>query len=366
MYKSTILKTKSRLKSEDFITTYKGKSTELFVLTNKNGLEATFSNFGARLISCMVPDKNELLTDVVLGHSTIDEYIYPENEFYIGATVGRCANRIANGNFILEGKAYTLEQNNDTNHLHGGSGGFHSVVWDAYQISGNEIEFSYFSKDMEEGYPGSLHTYVTYKLTESNNLEIKYRAKTDKTTIINLTNHTYFNLVEEGENVSKNHTLYINADHYTPVTKKLIPTGEKKKVDDTPFDFRTPKSIGQNIDDTHEQLVYGNGYDHNYVLNKTAASSKDLILAAKVEARENGIILEVYTTAPGVQLYTGNFLDGSSKGKNKVLHKRRTAFCLETQYFPDAPNQSNFSDIILRSGDTYESKTVFKFSHTKI
>ena len=354
--------TKSGLRFIDFKKKLTGKSIRLFSLINENGLEATITNYGLRLISLMVPDKKGVFNDVVLGHRTLKEYMYPVQERYFGAIIGRYANRIADGAFELDGKKYSLEINHGSNHLHGGSNGFHKVVWSAHQISKNEIDFSHLSMDMEEGYPGNLNIRVNYKLTDKNELIIEYLAASDKITILNLTNHAYFNLRGEGNGTVDQHKLKINADYYTPVNEDLIPTGELAHVVNSPFDFLKSKSIGQDINKNHIQLKYGNGYDHNFVINADVNDESNLVKVAEVLEPESGRLMEVFTNEPGVQFYSGNFHDITSIGKNSKPHTFRSGFCLETQHFPDSPNQPSFPSTILRPGEYYTSKTSYKFS----
>ncbi|MFS4417998.1 aldose epimerase family protein [Maribacter sp. 2307ULW6-5] len=338
-----------------------GKEVGLYTLMNKNGLKATFTNYGQRLISLYVPDKNGDFEDVVLGFPTLEGYINAD-EKYFGATIGRYGNRIAKGKFTLDGKQYELETNNGENHLHGGEKGFESVVWDANQISDNEIEFTRTSPDMEEGYPGNLEVKVSYLLTDDNELRIDYEAVTDKKTPINLTHHSFFNLRGEGDGTVDEHILMINADKFTPVDAGLIPTGELQEVAGTPFDFTKPKPIGQDLGVENQQLKYGGGYDHNFALKDAPKNEDGLVLAAKVTEPESGRVMEVLTDEPGLQFYGGNFLDGGVVGKSANPYIFRGAFCLETQHFPDGPNQPDFPNTILEPGDTYSSTCVYKFS----
>lgn len=359
------LQTRSGISFMDFEKEIDGKKSKLFVLSNKKGVEVAITNFGLRLVSMLVPDKNGKFVDVVLGYKTIEEYQNPNNEYYFGAVVGRYANRIANAKFLLEGKEYHLEKNNGENHLHGGSEGFHRVVWDSNRISESEIAFSYFSKDMEQGYPGNLRISVNYKITQSNELEISYSANSDKRTIVNLTHHSYFNLTGEGINILDDHLFKINADYFTPINKDSIPTGKQTLVKDSPFDFRKQKLIKSDIQADDIQLIHGNGYDHNFVLNDKPTNAEGLVLAAQVKQLSNKIAMNVYTDKPGIQFYTANFLDGTSKGKNDLPHHKRTGFCLESQYFPDSPNKPEFPSAILNSDETYQSKSVYQFYITE-
>lgn len=349
---------------DDFEAVIDGDSINLYTLTNKNGLRADFTNYGQRLIALHVPDKNGAMGDVVLGLPTLDEYMNgPKNNF--GAVIGRYGNRIAKGEFSIKNTKYRLAKNNGENHLHGGNIGFESVIWKARQTAANQIEFTRVSPDMEEGYPGNLDVKVTYVLSDNNELKIIYEANTDKTTIINLTNHSYFNLKGEGMGDINDHVMMINASSYTPVDNGLIPIGAIESVEGTPFDFTTPKTIRRDLDSNHAQMVIGGGYDHNFVLNESPKNSEGLVLAARVTEPTSGRIMEVYTSEPGVQLYGGNFLNGSSIGKSGKPYMKRNAFCLETQHFPDSPNQPNFPSTLLEPGETYKSMTVYKFDIVK-
>ena len=351
--KAIILSPKAFQKSID------GKSSNLFILKNKNGVEAAFTNYGARIIGLKMPDQNGVQTDVIVGFSGIDNYIQ-STEPYFGATIGRYGNRIAKGKFNLDGTTYSLPINNGVNSLHGGKKGFQDVIWDASQTNEQTIEFSYLSKDMEEGYPGNLKVKVVYTLTDDNELKISYEATTDKKTVINLTNHAFFNLNGEGSGTILNHLLQINADFYTPVDSTLIPTGKHESVIGTPFDFRKISAIGQRITDENVQLKNGKGYDHNFVLNKI--NENELRLAATVEGDRSGIIMEVFTKEPGLQFYSGNFMESKNTFKGGSKDDFRTAFCLETQHFPDSPNQPSFPSTILNPGDSYGTSSVYKFS----
>jgi aldose 1-epimerase len=315
-------------------------------------------NYGGIILSIRVPDRKGQLADIALGHETLEGYI--PNPPYLGAVVGRYANRIAKGSFTLDGKSYTLPQNDGTNTLHGGLKGFDKVVWEGEPLKGKTgVAFSYLSKDGEEGFPGNLKIKVTYTLTDANELVIDYEATTDKATPLNVSQHSYFNLAGEGNGDILNHEVMINADRFTPVDKNLIPTGELRPVKGTPFDFTTPTRIGARIDDNYDQLVLGHGYDHNFVINRKGGG---LTLAARVYEPASGRALEVSTTEPAIQFYTGNFLDGSVTGKQGHVYKHRYGFCLETQHYPDSPNHPDFPTTILRPGKTFRSKTVFKFS----
>ncbi len=331
------------------------KQTDLFILKNKNGTHAAISNYGARWINMFVPDKNQNLINVIAGFDTIETYQKPSAAYY-GATVGRYANRIADGIFTIDDKKYIVAKNNDINHLHGGHKGFNAVVWDVITIDKNTITLKYVSPDGEEGYPGNLEVFVQYTLTDDNEMVVLFTATTDQVTIINLTNHAYFNL--NGRGNINNHSLTINADNYTPVNKNLIPVGNIVPVNDTPFDFRKIKKIGENINTDDPQIKYGNGYDHNFMLNK---KDNALSLAASAEGDISKIKMDVLTSEPGLQFYSGNFMDGSNVLTNGTTDDHRTAFCLETQHFPDSPNKENFPTTILKPGDTFKSTTIFRF-----
>jgi aldose 1-epimerase len=311
-----------------------------------------------------VPDKNGALTDVSVGYDSIGKYIH-QPESYFGAIVGRYGNRIAKGKFKLEGKEYKLATNNGANHLHGGLKGFGARVWDAKQLNDSTLELTYISKDMEEGYPGSVQSKVTYTLSGDggNSLKIDYDATTDKPTVLNLTNHTYFNLNGQGSGTINNHLLQLNADNYTPVDSTLIPTGKIEPVAGTPFDFRQPTAIGARIDSPNQQLKFGKGYDHNFVLNPNKGTG--LNLAATVLGDQSGIFMEVLTDQPGIQFYGGNFMTGSNPLKGGKKDDHRTAFCLETQHYPDSPNQPSFPSTELKPGQQYKTSTVYKFSVKK-
>jgi aldose 1-epimerase len=336
-----------------------GRPVNLYTLTNSHGVEIHAMNYGGIILSIRVPDRKGQIADVVLGHDTLEGYI--PNPPYIGAIVGRYANRVANGTFTLDGKTYTLPKNDGPNTLHGGvARTFDKVVWDGEPLKGKTgVAFTYLSKDGEEGFPGNLTVKVTYTLTDGDELVIDYEATTDKATPINLSQHSYFNLAGEGNGEILNHEVMINADRFTPVDKNLIPTGELRPVKGTPLDFTTSTKIGARIDDTYDQLLLGHGYDHNFVINR---KGDGLTLAARVHEPTSGRVLEVSTTQPGVQFYTGNFLDGTVTGKQGHVYKRRYGFCLETQHFPDSPNHPDFPTTILKPGETFHSQTVFKFS----
>lgn len=349
-----------QLDPSDFEKEIDGKQTKFYTLGNANGVEMTFTNFGQRLISLYVPDKNGNFDDVVLGPSNLEGFMAPGGSFF-GAVVGRYGNRIGKGEFELNGTKYILAKNNGKNHLHGGVKGFNAVVWDVDQHSENSIIFSRTSPDMEEGYPGNLQVNVSYRLTEDNELKIDYQATTDKTTIVNLTHHSFFNLAGEASGSIEDHVMMINADAFTPVDEGLIPTGEIRNVAGTPFDFRDAKPIGQDIDADNEQIKFGKGYDHNFVLNDEPVNEDGLVLVANVVEPKSGRTMEVYTNEPGVQFYTGNFMDGSYTGKAGKPYVFRGTFCLETQHYPDSPNKPNFPSTILEAGQIYNSSCTYKF-----
>ncbi|HOD49893.1 MAG TPA: aldose epimerase family protein [Candidatus Hydrogenedentes bacterium] len=337
-----------------------GGNADLYTITNANGMVAQITNYGGTVTSLLVPDAAGALADVTLGYPSLEGYF--ENKPYLGCLVGRFGNRIAKGRFTLDGKEYVLAVNNESNHLHGGIKGFNKVLWDAkpaYREGAVGLKLTYVSVDGEEGYPGTLETTVHYWLTNANELEIVYEAVTDKATPVNLTYHGYFNLDGQGEGDILDHVMMINASRYTPVDETLIPTGELAPVANTPLDFTMPVAIGERINADHEQIKRGNGYDHNYVLNSQDGS---LALAARVLAPGSGRVMEVYTTQPGVQFYSGNFLDGTITGKEGKVYKQRYGFCLETQHYPDSVNQPGFPSCILEPGKKYYQKTVYRFT----
>lgn len=347
--------------STNFKQTIDGKEVRLYTLTNKNGLKAAVTNFGGKIVSLLVPDSSGKLTDVVLGYNSIKDYQqYKKNGEFFGSLIGRYGNRIAKGKFSLDGKSYQLAINNAPNALHGGPKGFFGVVWSVVKTTPNSVELHYLAKDGEEGYPGNLDVYVTYTLTDDNAFEIAYKATTDKATVLNLTNHSYFNLNGDGETIN-NHTLQLNASRFTPVDSTLIPTGKLEPVAGTPLDFTKPEKIGSRIDDKNQQLTYGGGYDHNFVLDE----AKGQHLAATLTGDKSGIEMQVYTDQPGIQFYGGNFMEGGDKGKSGKPYEKRTALCLETQHFPDSPNQSQFPTTTLKAGATFNSVTSYKFSVKK-
>jgi aldose 1-epimerase len=333
-----------------------GIAVDIYYLKNKNNMEAGIMSYGGTVVLLKAPDRNGKIDDIVLGYDQLEGYL--SKSPYFGSIIGRYGNRIANGKFSLENREYILDKNDGPNHLHGGVIGFDKIVWDAEIVKtreGKALRFFYLSKDGDQGYPGNLKVEVVYSLTDDNALKIQYHAETDKATIINLTNHSYFNL--RGSGSVLDNEIKIHADHFTPVNEKLIPTGEIRKVKGTPMDFSDFVKIGERIDQADQQLEYAGGYDHNWVLNK---DKNNITKAAEVYEPLTGRVLEVYTTEPGMQFYTGNFLDGTIKGKNHVVYHKRAGFCLETQHFPDSPNQPGFPSTVLRPGETYSQITSYK------
>lgn len=336
-----------------------GRKVDLFTLNNNNGVSVNLTTFGAAVVSIIVPDKSGEMGDVALGFDTLEGYLQEGNPFF-GSTIGRFANRIARGKFSLNGKQYTLAVNNGVNHLHGGPLGFDKVLW---QVKGNisenkpEIVMTYTSPDGEEGYPGTMEVSVTFSLTDANELKIDYRASSDADTIVNLTNHTYFNL-SDSDTILK-HVLFLNAKRFTPIDETQIPTGIIQSVKGTPFDFTQPVEIGARINrDDDQQIVNSGGYDHNFVCDTDGSLSR----VAAVFAPETGRMLEVLTTEPGIQFYSGNFLDGSLTGKKGAVYRKRSGFCLETQHYPDSPNRPEFPSVVLKAGEEFTSTTLFRFS----
>lgn len=348
--------TKSGLFISAFKKTIDEKENDLYVLKNTNGMEVTVINYGARIVSVMVPEKNGELRDVVLGFDSIDGYLNNKTDF--GAAIGRYGNRIAKGKFKLDGVDYQLTINNGENSLHGGVTGFQYQIFDVVQTDSTQIECTYFSEDGDNGYPGSLSVKVVYKLTDDNAIDISYEAETDKPTVVNLTNHSYFNLSGDPNKDVLDHVVCIDASTYTPVNEKMIPTGKIETVVGTPLDFTKAKTIGEGIDADFVQLQLAGGYDHNWIFNKVG----DINTATcKVVHPATGISLEVYTTEPAVQFYTGNFLDGSFTGKKGIVYNKRSGFCLETQHYPDSPNHDNFPSTVLKPGEKYASRCIYKF-----
>lgn len=349
--------TKSGLDPSKFETTVDGKAVKLYVLKNKAGMEVCATNYGGRIVSVMVPDRNNQWRDVVLGHDSIADYIHIDGNF--GALIGRYGNRINQGRFTLDGVEYQLPQNNYGHCLHGGPKGFHHSVWNATQPNDTTLELTLHSSDGEAGFPGNLDVKVVYTLTSDNALRLQYTATTDKPTVVNLTNHSYFNLSGNAANDVLNDTVQFDADAFTPIDSTFMTWGEIRPVEGTPFDFRAGKTVGQDIEADDEQLKNGLGYDHNMVLNTGGDLSKE---ACRISDPTSGIVLRVYTTEPGIQFYTGNFLDGKVKGKGGIAYPRRGAICVETQHFPDSPNQPNYPSVVLRPGETYSSTCIYKFS----
>ncbi|GHE38438.1 aldose epimerase family protein [Sphingobacterium griseoflavum] len=343
----------------DFEHKIDGKNTHLIILKNRSGMQVAFTDYGARIVSVLVPDKFGDLRDVVLGFNSIEEYLAAD-EPYHGATIGRYANRIANGQFELDGKTYVLQQNNGRNCLHGGPNGFHSKVWDRQVSLEKKVDFYYVSADGEEGFPGNLKVRVSYELSDANEILIRYKAETDSATPVNLTNHAYFNLNGEGHSDILQHVVHIPSDHFIAIDEQQIPLGAAMPVDHSAFDFRAPKKIAEDINDEEEQLRMGNGYDHSFVNTQTFATP-----AASAYSDLSGIRLDVLTTEPGVQLYTGNFLTGNDRGKSGGVYFPRTAFCFETQHYPDSPNQERLPSTILHPGEVLESQTIYRFSIKK-
>jgi aldose 1-epimerase len=358
-------KNNMKVEISDFGTMEDGTKTNLYTLSNDNGVKVSITNYGGIITSLMAPDNAGNFENVVLGFDSLAGYrseVYLQEGPYFGAIIGRYGNRIAEGKFSLDNTEYTLATNNDPNHLHGGNVGFDKVVWEAKEIeSGNEVglKLNYVSEDMEEGYPGTLNVEVTYTLNNDNELKIDYKATTDKKTVVNLTNHAYFNLTGNVKRDILKHEVMINADHFTPVDKTLIPTGEILAVEKTPFDFTEPAPVGQNINSNDEQITFGGGFDHNWVLNGEAGEMK---LAATVYEPKSSRFMEVSTTEPGIQFYSGNFLNGKLEGNNGVKFEQRYGLCLETQHYPDSPNQPEFPSVELNPGETYDTQTIYKFS----
>ncbi len=337
-----------------------GTPITLYTLRNSKGAEATICNYGGVVTTLKMPDRNGNYSDVVLGFDNLNDYL--KGDPFFGALIGRYGNRIAKGHFVLDGTEYTLPINNAPNSLHGGDKGFDKVVWQATphpSSSAPSLELTYVSKDGEEGYPGNLSVKAVYTLTRDNGLKLEFTATTDKDTVVNLTHHSYFNLAGQGNVL--NHVVMINADKFTPVDSTLIPTGELKPVDGTPFDFRTPTAIGARIGQNDEQLKFGNGYDHNWVLNNYTGVG-GVRLAARVYEPTSGRVLEVFSDQPGLQFYSGNFLDGTLKGKGGWVYQFRNAFCMEPQHFPDSPNKPSFPSTELKPGQVYHSTIEYRFS----
>ncbi|MBN1540544.1 galactose mutarotase [candidate division KSB1 bacterium] len=348
------------IQETEFGTTPEGQSVQLYTLANANGMRVSITNYGGIITEILVPDKNGDLGDVALGYDSLEAYL--ADSPYFGSLIGRYGNRIAGGRFSIDGMSYTLAKNDGPNHLHGGIKGFDKRVWTAEPILAENsvgLKLVYLSPDGEEGYPGNLTATVVYTLTRENEIVIDYAAESDQTTICNLTNHTYFNLKDAGKSSILDHVVRIHADRFTPIDETFIPTGELRPVADTPFDFLTPQTIGSRIDGDDPQLENGLGYDHNFVLNGDWGK---LRMVAQVSESTSGRVLSVYTTEPGLQFYSGNFLDGSLVGKDGAVYEHRHGFCMETQHFPDSPNKPLFPSTVLEPGTIRLSKTVYKFS----
>ena len=350
----------SGLNKKNFEAIVDGKQTDLYVLKNNAGMEVCITNYGGRIVSVLVPDKAGVMKDIVLGFDSIQDYINVPSDF--GAAIGRYANRIDGGKFELDGIAYQLDRNNFGNTLHGGAKGFQYMVYDAKQPDNKTLELVYHSKDGEQGFPGNLDCRVIYTLTDDNAIKIKYEAETDKPTVVNMTNHSYFNLDGDPTSTNSDYLLTVDADNYTPIDSLFITTGEILPVNGTDMDFRTPTAIGKRINNlSFEQLKNGRGYDHNWVLNSSDINK----VCATLESPKTGIVLDVYTNEPGIQIYAGNFLDGTVKGKKGITYNRRASVCLETQKYPDSPNKKDWPSAVLRPGEKYSSETIFKFSVKK-
>ncbi len=358
---ATVIHAATKATKADFGKMPDGTPVQIFTLTNEHGLELRVTTYGGAIVSFKTPDKNGKMGDIVLGFDNLAGYLNP-NVPYFGALIGRYGNRIGHAKFTLDGKVYNLPANNGPNTLHGGNKGFDKVVWTARQLPDAGLELTYVSKDGEEGFPGTLKSTVVYHLTDKDELQINYTATTDKDTVVNLTNHAYWNLHGADGGTILNHVITIHASKFTPVDADLIPTGELKPVAGTPFDFTKPMTIGSRIEQNDAQLKAGKGYDHNFVLDRTGAG---LSLAARLEDPASGRVMEVLTTEPGLQFYTGNFLDGTLKGKGGVAYPLRSALCLETQHYPDSPNKPSFPTTELKPGQTYKSETVYRFSVKK-
>ena len=351
----------TKVSKADFGKTPDGAAVEIFTLTNEHGLEARICTYGGAVVSLKTPDKNGQMADIVQGFDSVDGYLNPK-EPYFGALIGRYGNRIGHAQFTLDGKVYHLPANDGANTLHGGDKGFDKVVWTPRQLPDGGLELTYISKDGDEGFPGTLKAVVVYHLTSANELKIDYTATTDKDTVVNLTNHSYWNLKGAGNGLILDHILTLHASKFTPVDSGLIPTGELKPVAGTPFDFTKPTAIGGRIDQNDEQLKLGHGYDHNFVIDRTGSG---MTLCARVEESTTGRVMEVETTEPAVQFYTGNFLDGTLKAKGGHVYPFRAALCLETQHYPESPNHPSFPTTELKPGQTYKTTTLYRFSVKK-
>lgn len=345
--------------AKDYNGTIDGKKVALYTLKNQKGMVMQVTNYGAKIVSLFVPDKNGVFTDVVFGFKSLKD-CETTKEVYFGSAIGRYGNRIAKGKFSLDGVQYKLAVNDGPNHLHGGLKGLNKVVWDVTQSNDSSVQLSYLSKDMEEGYPGNLKIKITYTLSANNSFKIDYSATTDKKTVCNLTNHSYFNLAGEGNSTITNQIVTINADNFTPIDPTFIPTGIQP-VTGTPMDLRQPTVIGERINQDYIQLKNGKGFDHNFVLNDSPKDNNGLTFAASVKDPVSGRVMEVYTTQPGVQFYCGNFLNGTAVGKSGKAYAYRSGLCFETQHFPDSPNHPAFPTTVLEPGQTYHHITVYKF-----
>lgn len=349
----------SKMKRENFQTVVGGKKTDLYTLKNENGVEITVTNFGARVVEIWTPDSEGKFEDIVLGHDHVGKYIHFSGERFLGATIGRYGNRIDKGQFTLDSVNYQLPINDKPNSLHGGTSGFDMVAWDVVEEGAQKLVFTYLSKDGEEGYPGNLNVKMTYELTDDNEFKITHTATTDKKTVLNLTHHSFFNLHGAGNGTINDHELTLHADRFTPVNDVLIPTGEQLAVAGTPMDFQQPTPIGERVNADYEQLAFGRGYDHNWILKRK--TDHELELAATVYEPQSGRLLEVWTTEPGIQFYGGNFFDGSIIGKGGKSYGFRASLALETQRFPDSPNHPGFPSTVLSPGETYHHVCVYKF-----
>lgn len=351
--------TKSGLDPQNFVNEYNGAPTALYTLTNSNGMEVCITNFGGRIVSIMVPDKNGEFKDVVLGFDNVRDYFPENNSTDFGAAIGRYANRINQGRFTLDGQEYQLPQNNFGHCLHGGTTGWQYQVYDVVEADASHIKIVRNSEDGDNGFPGNVTAYVTYTLTDDNKIDIAYEATTDAPTIINLTNHSYFNLSGDPSKTILDHILYMNAASFTPVDDTYMTSGEILPVEGTPMDFTTPKAVGTDVDNfEYEQLKNGNGYDHNWVLS---TDCDDTVPAAVIYCPETGIRLTEYTDEPGVQMYCGNFLDGTVTGKGGIVYQQRVGIVFESQHYPDSPNKPEWPSVVLRPGETYTSHCVFAF-----
>ncbi len=358
---ATTIYAATKITKADFGQTTDGTAVQIFTLTNASGMELKISTYGGAIVSLKTPDRAGAMGDVVLGFDSLDGYLNP-NEPFFGALVGRYGNRIGHARFTLDGKTYSLSVNDGENSLHGGARGFDKYVWTPKQLPDGGLQLTILSKDGDQGYPGNLQVTVVYHLTNANEVRIDYTATTDKDTVVNLTNHAYYNLKGAGNGDILGHIMMLNASRFTPVDAGLIPNGELKPVTGTPFDFTKPTAVGARINQDDEQLKLGHGYDHNWVIDRKGAG---LSLAARVEEPSTGRVMEVLTTQPAIQFYTGNFLDGTLIGKGGKVYPRRAALCLETQHYPDSPNQPAFPSTELKPGQTYKSTTVYKFSVKK-